>query len=188
MSNLQPRANLLIHPNVPKPLHKMAPRLLKGSTWWNVTRKESYAKHDMHCYSCGLPQTRLEAHEAYDIDYTNGRVELDEIVALCNLCHAFIHSNLLMVRYEKGIRAPQEYVAAVFNHGFQVLESAGLEATKTTQNNYQRFIGNETDSSELSPFEASDVDWSDWHIMIDGEKFNTIYENEADWATKCVVR
>ena len=92
------RPELLMHPQIPPPLHGLAPRVVMGRKWWDEQRRIAYAKHDDKCHCCGIHKSKakyrkvLEAHEAYKIDWTAGRAELEEIVALCHSCHPFTKS------------------------------------------------------------------------------------------------
>ena len=39
---------LLFHPNIPKPLHGLAPRIILGENWWQTTKKEAKVKLNQH--------------------------------------------------------------------------------------------------------------------------------------------
>lgn len=93
---------ILTHPNIPKPLHGVTPRTIKGSGWWNKVRRAAYAVHDDHCHACGEhksknPRGWLEAHEVYSIDYARGRVLCRRRRALPDL--PYVHSFRTVVRF-----------------------------------------------------------------------------------------
>ena len=133
------KPELLSHPQIPKPLHGLNPRTVKGDRWWNVVRQWAYAKNNFCCWACGrhksiVLQGWLEAHEHYRIDYELGRAEMIEIVALCNECHNFIHQgrlssildSLAAAKDFDGARKHGEYIARVMAHGTAVLQRAGM--------------------------------------------------------------
>jgi hypothetical protein len=123
---VKPRPALLLHPNVPKPLHGLAPRVVLGEEWWDREREKVYKQAKFCCQACGVSKWDarhhqwLEAHEAYDIDYRRGRAKLREIVALCHLCHNFIHDGRLKMLVEQG-ELTKEFQAEVLSHGKRVL-------------------------------------------------------------------
>lgn len=159
------RPELLLHPNVPKPLHGMSPRELKGQEWWDKTRKEVYAKAGNRCQCCGVKKEDalfhkwLEAHETYQYDYENGVATVSEIVALCHACHSFIHSGLLKVKYQKGEISSSKYFK-ILQHGDSILEKSGLR--------------------QQHPPEKV-ADWCEWKIVIDGEVFPTRWKSFEHW-------
>lgn len=120
------RPELLRHPHIPKPLHGIAPRVVKGSEWWDEIRHKAYRENNMRCWACG-GEGPLEAHEAYDIDYETKTSTYVETVALCRDCHAFIHSGRTSKVTSRGD------LKRVITHGYRVLKAAGLKCPWTVR-------------------------------------------------------
>jgi len=114
---------ILCHPNVPKPLHTIAPRTIMGNGWWNRIRLEVYKRYDYHCAACGVHKTRamrfkrLEAHEFYEVDYHTGTVTVKSLEPLCNYCHMFIHSGRLVNTLNTPSGASTDTARAIILHG-----------------------------------------------------------------------
>ncbi len=120
-----PRPELLAHPNIPRPMQSLNPRSIKGASWWNDARETAYVRYNYRCWACGTPKEGalfhrwLEAHESYKIDYEKGRMELDEIVALCPACHEFIHCGRLWHIYSKG-EISRDHITLVIDRGLKI--------------------------------------------------------------------
>lgn len=125
------RPELLTHPNIPKPVHGVNPRTLKGKAWWDETRREAYARNNGCCWACGT-WGRLEAHESYDIFYYAGIIVLREVVALCEDCHSFIHSGRLRMLWLDGI-VEKSKVLYILESRMEMLKRAGLRPFYGTQ-------------------------------------------------------
>lgn len=190
------RPELLTHPNIPMPLHGVAPRVVLGKKWWDETRQKAYAVNDYHCWACGVHKTNarvrqwLEAHEAYSIDWSIGRVDVHEIVGLCHFCHNFIHSQRLYSILQKGeITAPQ--YESIMSHGFKILEDARLVPYwKTiwfwTRHRYgltaedaMKLVGHLEPEHEL--LAAAEVPWEDWRMVIEGQAYGPKFESYDAW-------
>lgn len=168
-SNLDLEPELLLHPNIPKPLHTVTPRTIKGRAWWDVVRREAYNRMAYHCHACGHLGNRdkgdyLEAHEAYDIDYKTGRVTLKKIVALCKKCHRYIHSGHTEVMLRKGDITKAQY-NEIKAHGFHVLAEAGLPPHR--------------DGRDLFAHEI--CAWNDWYLELDGVRHYSPFDGYDDW-------
>lgn len=161
--------SLLCHPNIPKPLHGIAPRVIYGLQWWDKERKKAYANADFCCQACGVPKKDaiihqwLEAHETYDYDFPNGRLTFTGLVALCHACHNFIHSGRLEVLKDNGKITIETYVA-INNHGMKVLKDANL-----VNKWKKRHI-----ASEMAP-------WRDFRMVIGGKKYGPSSKSYDDW-------
>ena len=98
---------LLLHPNIPKPLHGLAPRAILGDSWWGEQKEKARRKSDNCCQACGVfPRQAkyhqwLETHECYSI-YANGKVEFKTCVSLCHSCHNFIHDGRMQMMVKSG--------------------------------------------------------------------------------------
>lgn len=117
-------APIITMPNVPHPLHTLAPRTILGATTWNHMRNRCYFEAGYKCEACGrkvktefyengavrhqyhddgeIPKRELHAHELYTYDYNKGTAKFERCVALCERCHVrFIHSGRMLTMYKK---------------------------------------------------------------------------------------
>jgi hypothetical protein len=116
-----PWRNLLLHPQIPRPLWGLNPRTIWGADWWDGVRHEAYRKFNRQCWACGRkPRTPLEAHENYQFDYANGTAFFLGTVALCHYCHCFIHRGRLEMEW-RAKRVTTAKRAAILAHGRKVL-------------------------------------------------------------------
>lgn len=160
------RPELLLLPNVPKPMHGTAPRIVLGRKWWDATRKAAYTATDLCCSACGVRKQQakghawLEGHEHYEIDYKRGLMTYIETVALCHWCHNYIHSGRMKAMLDAGKLSHSKY-ASIIIHGDRVLQDAGLKQPK--------------------PHDGPMADWSKWRLVIDGRRYPGLFKCEADW-------
>ena len=190
------RPDLLAHPNIPKPLHGLAPRVVKGRQWWDEVRQVAYAENNYRCWACGIPKQEaayrswLEAHESYDIDYATGRVELKEIVALCHACHNFIHSGRL---YSMCLKNEYNWQRAckILERGLGILGRYGIEPYFQAVLAQLVLCERKTEEEALEivasmglfpPHDGPVAPWQDWHLVIDGETYPTRFEDIHEWA------
>lgn len=125
-----PDATLLLHPNIPQPLHGLNPRTILGKEWWDLTRKTAEALNNYCCYACGIHRSDtkegwLEGHEVYAFDELLRIAEYLRTVSLCNYCHSFIHSGRLLSLATTAVLPHIEY-ARIVTRGVTLLRDAGL--------------------------------------------------------------
>ncbi len=160
------RPEVLLCPQVPKPMHGLAPRMLLGKEWWDRTRRAAYASTGFHCVACGVHKSEarehrwLEGHELYETDYLAGRMTYVETVPLCHFCHSFIHSG----RLEMLVRAGKEThrkLLEVRRHGLDVLADAKL-------------------LKDL-PYQGPCAEWGSWRLVLDGKEHPPIHATFEEW-------
>ena len=175
------RPELLLLPNVPKPLHQINPRTVLGARWWNETRQAAYRSTQYHCLACGVwkhearGKPQLEGHEVYRLDYAKGRAYYVETVPVCPYCHGYIHDGRLRAMMEQGNITQSHYVA-VIQHGDRVLREAGLK----------RLTYNERDNSVRNNKLA---EWKNWrliiNVLVDGKRVHRSvkpkFKDFEDW-------
>jgi len=136
-----------------------------GRKWWDEQRRVAYAKYDDCCHACGVHKTKakyrklLEAHEAYDINWFTGRVELKEIVALCHSCHNYIHRGLMEVLVSIG-KMPQSKMDDIIAHGNRII----------AENDVQPYL--------IPKLWAP---WQRWHLVIDNVEYPGRFHDEDEW-------
>ena len=189
------RPEILVHPTIPKPMHGINPRTIKGKSWWDVVRKEAAAENNNCCWACGVHKSRamfhkwLEGHECYDIDYETGRIEMRELTSLCHACHNFIHSGRVLSQCSSGIISPRR-ADKIFRHGFSILNDAGITPHIHSMLNFLLFQNRESEDIiaiiedrgySVSDLEKDDVAWQDWHLIVDGEKHFSPFKDYKAW-------
>ena len=191
-----PRPELLLHPNIPKPLHGVNPRNLLGQKWWNSVRTRAYLTHNYHCWACGVHKAKakyhkwLEAHEVYQIDYENGRVELLEICALCHCCHNYIHDGRLQMMVMNGTISIKKYVD-ILTHGERIISQYLSSLNKEYQAiiwkqpfeptfPFQEVFPNLTIPGLPQPVDLK-ASWSDWHLVLNGNKYYSRFQDFDEW-------
>jgi hypothetical protein len=192
-----PRPELLLHPNIPKPLHGTNPRTILGQTWWNTQRKMAYARYNDRCWACGIHKSEakyhkwLEAHEVYEIDYHTGRMEMTEICALCHSCHNYIHDFRLLKLLERRKIAMTKYID-ILAHGEALLKSYLSEVAI----NYQGQSWKKPfEENQPFPYALPDVivpnlpsdtppfpQWQQWHLVLNGQVYYSRFSDRKEWS------
>ena len=159
------RPALLLHPNIPKPLHTMAPRTIKGKEWWDKKRQAAYEKANYYCMACGVHKTEakyhnwLEAHECYEIDYKKGTATFIEVVALCHSCHAYIHLGRLSMLLA-GNKISEKMAKDIIRHGDRLIKKNKLKHP---------------------PEPTVIADWADWLMIIGKKKYKGKFNSQDEW-------
>jgi len=173
------KPELLLHPPIPRPLHGLNPRTIKGQNWWDKHRAKAFALNNHCCWACGVHKTEaykhryLEGHEVYDIDYKHGRARFKAIVGLCYSCHAFIHQARLSSLLETKQIPFLEY-QHVIDRGTALLDTAGL--LKEYKRMQSLIAG---DASGL--VNDSAVPWSSWRLVIGGKAYPPKFASYDAW-------
>jgi hypothetical protein len=176
---------ILTHPHIPKPLHGMNPRSLKGQEWWDRARRKAYASTGYRCLACGVPKAQahehqwLEAHEWWRINYQEGTAVVERIVPLCHWCHSFIHSGRLQMI--AGREKPIEVCVDILEHGFRILRDHKLRVFPVTLD-FARAIGARTFGVRSYKIRVNpEVQWRDWRIILDGEEYRSKFRDAREW-------
>ena len=180
------KPQILCQPNVPKPLHGLNPRTIKGQEWWDIKRQQVYQATDYHCIACGVHKEQakklnwLEAHEFWETDYQTGQCTIVDYVPLCHYCHNFIHSGRLLMLLDSQKITKQE-VIDILEHGFRILYDNNLNCFFGTKLLAEK-IGAETLGVEASNIDYNkNLVWSDFHLVFEGEKYFSNFKNEKEW-------
>ena len=179
------RPEILTHPNVPKPLHGVNPRIIFGQAWWDKTRQKVYEETNYHCIACGVHKlhaeiyARLEAHEFWNIDYNTGRCEVTSIVPLCHSCHMFIHSGRMSALV--GTDMETETVIQIIKHGYKILKQNNLKAYHVVAELAAK-LGVDTlgvPSYDIVP--NPNLGWEDLYMVYEGQEFPARFKNLEEW-------
>lgn len=176
---------LLLHPNIPKPLHGLAPRVILGDTWWRQQKAEARKKSGNRCVTCGVSPGQakyhqwLETHEVYNI-YSTGRVVFRTSIALCHSCHNYIHDGRMQVLIERN-EFPKDKYLDILNHGNKILSDWMGEDIKFKKP-FDGLV--EFKYLENTPFlkwERSDCEWGDYHLVLYDQRYDSKFKSYKEW-------
>lgn len=174
---LKTRPDILLGPNVPKPMHGVVPREILGPTWWNETRRAAYASTHYRCLACGVYKFDafckqwLEGHELYDVDYEAGTWTYVETVPLCHYCHNYIHDGRLQAILDCRDITYAKY-AAIIQYGDRVLAEAGLK----------RLTHKERENVLIEAMLDNRVaSWSSWRLILKGKEYPPKFKTPQQW-------
>lgn len=174
---LKLRPEILLHPNIPKPLHGVNPRTINGKNWWDRERRKVYKSTEFHCLACGvhkddaLNRKWLEAHEIYEVDYKKGTAKFIEAVPLCHYCHNYIHDGRLTDLLKRGEIHSAKF-ASIIKHGDRVLAKAGMK--KPTKLERDTAVLNMELGGQLA-------EWSSWRLIIGRKKYKPLFASYDEW-------
>lgn len=174
-----PNPAILLCPNIPKPMHNVAPRIVLGQNWWDRERRAAYASTNYHCQACSVHKYDaayhkwLEAHELYDIDYQKGTMRYLRAVPLCHFCHNYIHDGRLKALLDRKELHHHKY-AAILKHGERVLREAGLERLSHLER--ERLYAE-------AEAEGKIAEWSKWRLCIGRRRYKPVHKSYEAWLT-----
>jgi hypothetical protein len=177
---------LLLHPNIPKPLHGLAPRVLLGDVWWQQQKTEARKRSGNCCVICGISPKEakyhqwLETHEVYNI-YSTGRVVFRTSIALCHSCHNFIHDGRMQVLVKNG-KFPHEKYLDILNHGNRILSDWMGEDITFKYEFDGRVDSKYLENTPYLKWERSDCEWGDYHLILYGQRYESKFKDREQWS------
>ena len=198
---------LLTMPNVPRPLHGMAPRTILGSEKWNEMRLNAYLQAKYRCEICDKTFQQNEpfklpdhsVHELFSYDYEKGIGKFIRCVSLCQDCHDFIHSGRMLTLYkERNNLYPRERVLRIVEDRFKMISEYNARNSDEIRL-YFTFVKYARDDIPMIDF-FSDVrsyiekykikfyeepkhipKTENWKMIIEEREYPTIYSDYKDW-------
>lgn len=165
----------LAHPNIPQPLHGLAPRVVLGQQWWDIEKRKAKQDNEDHCLTCGVHRSEamfhqwLEGHETYDIDYDQATMTYIKTIPLCHACHNFIHSGRLwMMLQEKEVT--EDFVKRVIIHGMTICIEHNIKPFWVAYE-VAKEMGAKNLPKPWEPKAGPRCTMNDWCLVIDGQKY-----------------
>ena len=195
--------SLITMPNIPKPLHGVAPRVVLGNVWWNRARNVCYLAAQDTCEICGAkPEEKRNrhAHELYKVNWRLGETEFIRPVCVCYNCHCLcIHTGRAITLYKKNNPIfPADTLLAGAEHAFTIISSYNADHADRppiraygTWLEYLRQPDLEKPMRELIDkygikFYVENpkrmAKWGEWRLKIGEKYYPTPYANEKEWA------
>lgn len=193
-------APLLCMPNIVKPLHNLAPRIIMGSAKWKLVRTKCYMDANYHCEICGqyLGAGKCASHELYSTDYIKHRVKFERYICVCRQCHDLIHSGRTYTMYRKGDKLyPQDYLLRILKKGMKLVYDNNVsndEKLKMYSTLIQWMKDPElgkwaepiANQYGIEFYASSDPgedkkSWGKWRLIYDDKEYEPKYKDAKEW-------
>lgn len=200
-------APLLTMPNVPFPLHKLAPRTIMGDYEWGKVRKKCYADAGDVCEISGekLGSKRGDrnlhaAHEVYAYDFASYTATFMRPICVSPLMHNFIHSGRAITCYRNHEKLwDKEYMLTIAEAGFKLIsdwnkqhpDDEPLRAYEVLlgwleEPSLEREMEELIDKYNIEFWGAPrrkdwDNAWGKWKLIYNGTEYYSPYQSQEDW-------
>lgn len=194
---------ILCMPNIPLPLHTLAPRTIMGDYEWSKVRTKEYIKQDYTCQATGveLGKGKVHLHELYSIDWQMQTAKFERYVVLDPRIHTrFVHSGRALTLFERGDKyITQLGLTATLKEVFQkiadynmkhydeeplricdtILEWAKNPKLENSINDMIKKYKIKFYTFNKRCFNANN--WGKWKLIYDGMEYPTKFPTQKDW-------
>jgi len=197
-------ARILTMPNIPRPLHTVAPRNYMGQVEWDKKRRRCYydANYTDEIMGTDLDKGKCQAHELYDFFYTTKTSVFKRVVCLSELTHQRgIHTGRMLSLYKKGspLYSKKRVLEGVENTFRLIFEYNRLNSLTSDKKIKPYYVWLDyLNEPELKPevlalikryniefwIEYSineEESWGDWKLLYNNKEYRSPFNSEADW-------
>lgn len=192
-------------PNVPQPLHGLAPRTIMHTNKWKLERTKCYMKADYICEICGkyTGAGKCDAHELYDVYYDKHYSKFVRLLCLCKECHQACHSGRNLALYIQGDKyTTKKYMLELAERTFKLvhqwnmynIEKDPIKLCDTwlaweAQPELTEDMTKLRDRYEIEFYQQptnawNKKSWSKWYLEYNDKKHPTPYESVKEWKEK----
>lgn len=116
---------------------------------WNKLRQVAIKKSNNCCACCGKKLTRFEAHEVWSYNEKAKTRKLENIIAVCSLCHKAIHMNRSFTC--ENIELVEDHYMKVNNASYSEMKKA-LKDANERQKELSKIYDWQLDFSSLNEY------------------------------------
>lgn len=194
---------ILTMPNVPLPLHTLAPRTIMGQKKWDIVRKREYMRQDYTCAATGqvLGHGKCHLHELYSIDYAHQTAAFERYAVLDPALHTrFIHSGRAITLFEAGdkqmsrqglLRTLEDGFALIAKYNTEHYEDEPLRVSATFLDWAKNpMLGRDVNGliekykMKFYTFNKKYINaknWGKWKLIYDGKEYKGKFATQEEW-------
>ena len=197
-------ARILTMPNIPRPLHTVAPRNYMGQAEWDKKRRRCYydANYTDEIMGTDLDKGKCQAHELYDFFYTTKTSVFKRVVCLSELTHQRgIHTGRMLSLYKKGspLYSKKRVLEGIENTFRLIFEYNRLNSLTSDRKIKPYYVWldylNEPELKKevLALIKRYNIEfwieysvneeesWGDWKLLYNNKEYRSPFNSEADW-------